>query len=57
MNDVPDGATILISYIGYQTVELKSGSKELAKITLKENSELLDEVVVLGYGNISAVVM
>ena len=52
LNDVPDGATILISYIGYQTVELKSGSKELAKITLKENSELLDEVVVLGYGNI-----
>ena len=50
--DVPDDATILISYIGYQTVELKSGSKELAKITLKENSELLDEVVVLGYGNI-----
>lgn len=29
LNDVPDGATILISYIGYQTVELKSGSKEL----------------------------
>ena len=52
LNDVPDDATILISYIGYQTVELKSGSKELAKITLKENSELLDEVVVLGYGNI-----
>ena len=52
LNDVPDGATILISYIGYQTIELKSGSKELAKITLKENSELLDEVVVLGYGNI-----
>lgn len=50
--DVPDNATILISYIGYQTVELKANSKELAKITLKENSELLDEVVVLGYGNI-----
>ena len=40
LNDVPDGATILISYIGYQTVELKSGSKELAKITLKEMTRL-----------------
>lgn len=52
LNNVPDNAVILFSYIGYQSIEQKANSKELAKITLKENSEMLDEVVVLGYGNI-----
>lgn len=42
-------ATITISYIGYQTTEVKATSKPL-KIELKDDSELLDEVVVIGYG-------
>lgn len=52
LNNVSDNSVILFSYIGYQSIELKANSKDLAKITLKENSEMLDEVVVLGYGNI-----
>lgn len=43
-------ATLEISYIGYQTQNLKAtGGKALA-ITMNENNELLDEVVVVGYG-------
>lgn len=50
LNDVPADAIISISYIGYQPLEFKADSKELAKVMLKEDSELLDEVVVVGYG-------
>ncbi|WP_298113896.1 TonB-dependent receptor [uncultured Bacteroides sp.] len=50
LNDVPDDAVISISYIGYQPKEFKAGSKELAKVVLQEDSEMLDEVVVVGYG-------
>lgn len=42
-------ATLIISYIGYQTVEIKATTKPLS-IELKDDSELLDEVVVIGYG-------
>lgn len=50
LNDVTDNSTISVSYIGYQTVELKANNKTLANIILKEDNELLDEVVVVGYG-------
>lgn len=42
-------AVIAISYIGYRSVEVPAGKKTL-KITLSEDSEMLDEVVVVGYG-------
>ena len=41
--NVTEDATIQFSYIGYQTTEVKANSKELARIILKEDSELLDE--------------
>ncbi len=44
MNDV-----LVVSFIGYATQEVPVTSKTLT-ITLKENAEFLDEVVVLGYG-------
>lgn len=50
LNDVPADAIISISYIGYQPQELKANSKKLAKVVLTEDSEMLDEVVVVGYG-------
>lgn len=50
LNDVPTDAVISISYIGYQPQEFKASSKELAKVVLTEDSEMLDEVVVVGYG-------
>ena len=42
------GAMLKISFIGYQTLEVKA--TRTMKIVLKEDSELLDEVVVVGYG-------
>lgn len=48
--DVPENSWIVFSYIGYQAVELKANGKGLDKVILKEDNELLDEVVVVGYG-------
>lgn len=48
--DAPANAVLQITYIGYVADEVKvSGKKELI-ITLKEDTETLDEVVVVGYG-------
>lgn len=46
---VKPGATLQISYVGYQTQEVKAN--KTMKIVLKEDSELLSEVVVVGYGS------
>ena len=47
---VAPGATVEISFIGYTTQTVKVGSKMSYEIVLKDDSELLDEVVVVGYG-------
>lgn len=46
---VKPGATLKISYVGYQTQEVKAS--RTMKVVLKEDSELLSEVVVVGYGS------
>lgn len=44
-------AVLQISYIGYKTLEIPAAQlKAGAKITLKEDTEVMDEVVVIGYG-------
>lgn len=43
-------STLVISFIGYQTVEIKPGKRTHLSIELKEDTELLGEVVVVGYG-------
>lgn len=48
--DAPVGSTLLISYIGYNNEEVKIDSKNVYNILLKEDLEVLDEVVVIGYG-------
>lgn len=50
LSNVPLNSTVNISYIGYKSVELKANDTTLAHITLKEDNEMLDEVVVVGYG-------
>ena len=42
------GSTLQISFVGYQTQEVRAA--KTMRIVLKEDSELLDEVVVVGYG-------
>ena len=48
--NVKPGATLVITYIGYVSQEIEIGNQTTFKITLKEDSEMLDEVVVVGYG-------
>ncbi len=48
---LPDTATLVVSYIGYQTRELKPNNRKL-QIVLQENSVSLDEAVVIGYGSV-----
>ena len=46
-------STLIINYIGYDPVEVRADSPELSSgIVLKENAEVLDEVVVIGYGRV-----
>ena len=50
LSNVPEGAILQISYIGYQSMEIKVGNQTSFTIKLKEDSQALDEVVVVGYG-------
>ena len=47
---VNPGATLVVSYIGYVTKEVKVGNQTSLVINLQEDKQLLDEVVVVGYG-------
>ena len=48
--NVPENSMITISFVGYKSLTFAANDKTLANITLKEDSELIDEVVVVGYG-------
>lgn len=50
MIDASTGDKLVFSYIGYQTQEITVGNQKTVKITLREDSKALDEVVVIGYG-------
>lgn len=50
--EVPEGGVLQISYIGYNTQEVKVGSGDVVNVSLREDSEALDEVVVIGYGTV-----
>lgn len=47
---VASNAVLLISYIGFQSLEVKVGNRTNLSVVLKEDHQLLDEVVVIGYG-------
>ena len=48
--NVPQGATIVVSSIGYKDVEVVVGTDNVYNASLQEDRQLLDEVVVVGYG-------
>ena len=48
--EVKSGATLVISYIGYTTQEIAIGNQTTFNVTLEEDNNSLDEVVVVGYG-------
>lgn len=48
--EVPSNARLKISYMGYTTQMISVGTQSNLRITLVEDSKLLEEVVVVGYG-------
>lgn len=50
-------ATLIVSYVGLETQEVKLEGKTKVNIVLRNNDELLDEVVVVGYGTQKKVTM
>lgn len=50
--DVPDGAILQVTYIGYLSKEVKVGRDARLEIILQEDNKTLDEVVVIGYGSV-----
>lgn len=48
--NVPLGAVLEVSYIGYKAQAIKPGDRSAVMVTLLEDTKMLDEVVVVGYG-------
>src|SRR5690606_2238791 len=53
LEDIDENAVLVVSYVGYQTQEISiDGQSTIINVTLLTNAQLLDEVVVVGYGTI-----
>ncbi len=49
LKGVPQNAVLVVSYVGYKEQEIKVGTQSQLSIKLQEDTELIDEVVVVGY--------
>jgi TonB-dependent starch-binding outer membrane protein SusC len=49
---VADGAVLVFSFVGYATQEMTVGNKTTLNVQLKPDAKALDEVVVVGYGQV-----
>lgn len=52
LSDVKPTDILVFSYIGCVTLEVKVGNQSKIDVTLKDDSQALDEVVVIGYGSV-----
>lgn len=50
LSNVPAGATIEITYVGFRTQTLKTDGKNRLTVQMEQDSQNLDEIVVVGYG-------
>jgi TonB-linked SusC/RagA family outer membrane protein len=50
LTNVPESGTIEISFVGYKTVNVAVKGQSTIKVILEEDTETLEEVVVVGYG-------
>lgn len=50
LQNVPENAVLQVSYIGYLDQEIPVSGKSTVQVLLKEDTQKLDEVVVVGYG-------
>ena len=51
LSNVPEDAILQISFIGYTTQEIKVAGQTTFAVTLTEDSQALEEVIVVGYGS------
>lgn len=50
--NVSSGTSLEISFMGYKTVTVPVGDNDFLSVTLEDDTEFLDEVVVIGYGTV-----
>ena len=50
LQNVPENGSVVISYVGYRTQTIAAAGKGQINVILEEDKQLLDEVVVVGYG-------
>lgn len=50
LKDVPEDATLVFSFVGLKTVEEVVGNRAVINVQMTEDSKLIDEVVIVGYG-------
>lgn len=50
LSNVPDGATLVFSYVSFATQEVQFNGQSTINVTLEEDTQSLEEVVVVGYG-------
>jgi TonB-linked SusC/RagA family outer membrane protein len=50
---VPDNATLVFSYVGYETKEVAVGGQSVVNVTLSQSVKVQEQVVVIGYGTAS----
>jgi TonB-linked SusC/RagA family outer membrane protein len=55
LSDIPADGILVFSFLGMQTQEIKVGEQTTINISLLEETESLDEVVVVGYGSVKRV--
>lgn len=54
IKDVPANGTLIFSYIGYQEQEVPVQGRSVINVTMADDTQLLEEVVVIGYGSAKA---
>lgn len=50
LDNVPENATLIISYMGMQTRQVKLDGRKTVNVELRDDTQKLEEVVVIGYG-------
>lgn len=53
IENVPKDGTLVISYLGYKTIERKVNGENIVNVIIQEDSQALGEVVIVGYGKMN----
>lgn len=54
LSDAPSDGILVVSYLGFTAVEIPINGQTTLDVTLQEDAEALDEVVVIGYGEMKS---